>query len=67
MSEKVELKVKGKHVISDGNGGSLVAIVDNVERYWITYRTRAGNKGRYGLSQQQASPAKFRRLIREAA
>lgn len=66
MSEKVELKVKGKHVISDGNGGSLVAIVDNVERYWITYRTRAGNKGRYRLSQQ-ASPAKFRRLIREAA
>lgn len=66
MSERVELKAKGTHVISDGNGGRLFAIVDDVERYRITYRTRAGNKGRYG-KPEHASPAKFRRLLREAA
>ncbi len=59
-----KLEVDQVHKISDGNGGALNAKIVELPPNWVHYKTRTGNKGRFG-AMQACGIAKFRRLMRE--
>ncbi len=50
-------------LISDGNGGTLYAKLTDVDRYYVHYRVRKSNRGRWSAQLHDASRRKFKDLI----